>query len=194
MNRYISFLSALAFGIVVFSTIGASIANAQTHSLDAGATYTYVHTNLLPGCDCFGTQGGSGQVQFRVASHLSLLGDITVTHQGSVTANKYDVTQSVFTAGVRYFPASLPTRIRPFGDVLLGAAHTGGTLSPTNTGYGGSTAFALQTGGGLQYPLSPRWTLVPVQAEYLLTTFGNGADNRQNDLRLSIGVFLRLRR
>ena len=193
MNRTVSFLSALVFGIVAFSAMGASVANAQSHPLDVGGTYTYVHTNLLPGCNCFGTQGGSGEVQFGLSSHFSLLGDITVTHQGGLTANKYDLTQSAFTAGVRYFPLVDHSRIRPFGDLLLGGAHAGGSLSPASTGYGGSTTFALQTGGGIQYPLTHRWTLVPVQAEYLLTNFGNGADSRQNDLRLSIGALFHLR-
>ena len=133
-------------------------------------------------------------MQFRLSSHLSLLGDVTVTHQGGVTVNQYDLTQTIFAGGVRYFPTSGHLKIRPFGDVLLGDAHARGTLSPENTGYGGSTTFAFETGGGVQYPLSARWTLVPIQAEYLLTTFGNGADNRQNDLRLSVGVLFRLRR
>lgn len=194
MNRYRSFLSALVFGITAFSLISTPTANAQSHPLDAGATYTYVRTNLLPGCDCFGTQGGSGQVQFRLSSHLSLLGDVTVTHQGSVTANKYDLTQSVFAGGVRYFPLVNRSRLHPFGDLLLGGAHVGGSLSPSSTGYGGSTTFAFQAGGGFQYPLTHRWTLIPMQAEYLLTTFSNGADNRQNDLRLSAGVLFRLHR
>ncbi len=194
MNRNSSFLPALLFGIVAFFAIGESVANSQSHPMDIGGTYTYVHTNLLPGCNCFGTQGGSGEVQFGLSSHLYLLGDITVTHQGSVTANKYDLTQSAFTAGVRYFPLADHTRIRPFGDLLLGGAHAEGSLSPVSTGYGGSTTFVLQTGGGIQYLLTRRWTLVPVQAEYLLTNFGNGADNRQNDLRLSAGALFRLHR
>ena len=194
MNRYISFLSALAFGFAALSVICTSTANAQSHPLDVGATYTYVRTNLLPGCDCFSTNGGSGQVQFRLSSHLSLLGDVTATHHGGVTVNQYDLTQTIFAGGVRYFPLINHSRIRPFGDVLIGGAHAGGTLSPANTGYGGSTTFAFQTGVGVQYPLSARWTLMPIQTEYLLTTFGNGADNRQNDLRLSVGLLFRLHR
>ena len=193
MNRSVCLLRSFVLGLVVLSMIN-SPAMAQTHSLDVGAAYTYVRTNLLPGCDCFSTNGGSGQVQFRLSSRLSLLGDVTVTHHGGVTVNQYDLTQTIFTGGLRYFPTSGHLKIRPFGDVLLGGAHAGGTLSPANTGYGGSTTFAFQTGGGVQYPLSARWALVPIQAEYLLTTFGNGADNRQNDLRLSVGVLFRLHR
>ena len=193
MNRYVYSLRALVLALAVLTTVNRP-AMAQTHSLDAGAAYTYVRTNLLPGCDCFSTNGGSGQVQFRLTSHLSLLADITVTHSAGVTVNQYDLTQTIFAGGVRYFPTSGYLKIQPFGDVLLGGAHAGGTLSPANTGYGRSKTFAFQTGGGVQYPLSRRWTLMPIQAEYLLTNFGNGADNRQNDLRLSVGVLFRLHR
>jgi outer membrane immunogenic protein len=194
MNRYIKLFSNFVLGMAAFSALGVHAADAQSHSLDAGATYTYLRTNLLPGCNCFGTQGGSGEVQFGLSRRFDLLGDVTVTHRGGVTANQYDLTQTVFTAGVRYFPPAAHFRIRPFGDLLLGGAHAGGSLSPSNTGYGGSTTFAFQTGGGVQYPLTHRWTLIPIQADYLLTTFGNGGDNRQNDLRLSAGILFRLRR
>ena len=193
MNRSVRLLRSFVLGLTVLVTINMP-AKAQNHSLDIGGTYTYVRTNLLPDCDCFSTNGGSGQVQFRLTSHLSLLGDITVTHSAGVTVNQYDLTQTIFAGGVRYFPTSGYLKIQPFGDVLLGGAHAGGTLSPANTGYGRSTTFAFQTGGGVQYPLSRRWTLMPIQAEYLLTNFGNGADNRQNDLRLSVGVLFRLHR
>src|SRR5579875_673275 len=106
MNRYISFLSALAFGFATSSVICTSTANAQSHPLDVGAAYTYVNTNLLPGCNCFGTNGGSGQLQLRLSPHLSLLGDVTATHRGGVTANQYDLSQTIFSGGMRYYPTS----------------------------------------------------------------------------------------
>ena len=193
MNRYISSFSALVFGIAIFFAITVPTANAQSHSLDAGVTYTFVRTNLLPGCNCFITNGGSGEVQFGLSSHFDLLGDVTVTHRGGVISNQYDLTQTIFAAGIRYFPETGRSRVRPFGDLLFGGAHAGGSLSPSSTGHGGSTTFAFQTGGGVQYPIGRRWTLVPLQADYILTTFGNGADNRQNDLRLSVGILLHLR-
>jgi len=35
-------------------------------------------------------------------------------------------------------------------------------------------------------------SLVPVEADYLLTTFSNTENNRQNDLRFSAGFVIRL--
>jgi opacity protein-like surface antigen len=86
----------------------------------------------------------------------------------------------------------LDARLRPFADVALGGAYAGGSLSPANSGIGGSAdAFAFQAGGGLQLRLSSRWMLQPVQAEYLMTTFSNNGSNRQNDLRLGTGLMVR---
>ena len=193
-RRILTRLSLLAWLAALTMLAPRTSAAQQNHSIDMGASYTYVHTNLLPGCDCFGTYGGSGEVQFGLSRHFALLGDVTATHQGSITPDHYALTQTTFAAGLRYFPPVPRARLQPFGDLLLGGAHASGSLAPGNTGEGSSTAFAFQTGGGVRLRLGDRWILVPVQAEYLLTTFGNGADNHQNDLRLSAGVLFRIRR
>ena len=84
--------------------------------------------------------------------------------------------------------------MKPFADLLVGAAHASGSLSPANTGYGGANAFAAQLGGGLGVHLGRRLVFVPLQAEYLLTRFANGGSNQQNQLRFSAGVLVKLRR
>ncbi|GAA3765323.1 outer membrane beta-barrel protein [Terriglobus aquaticus] len=173
--------------------VAAMPAAAQRHEVEVGATYTYVRTNLVPGCNCFGTQGGSGLFTVRLSPTWQALGEVDVTHRADITANGYDLTQTVFTGGARYTPAWMRVRVRPFGDVLVGGAHAGGSLAPNNTGLGGAFAFAFQTGGGLQVSMR-RWSIVPLDADYLLTTFQNGTGaNRQNDLRLSAGVMFRIR-
>jgi outer membrane immunogenic protein len=188
-------LSALIASAVALAFFASGTATAQQdHPLAIGANYTYVRTNVVPGCDCFNMNGGGAQIEYGLRPHLSLLGDFTATHQGTITPDRYDLTQFTFAGGIRYHPALSFHRIQPFGDLLFGVAHTTGSLSPSNTGFGSSTAFAFQTGGGVELRLSKRWTLVPVQADYLLTTFSNGADNHQNDLRISAGLLLRLRR
>lgn len=82
--------------------------------------------------------------------------------------------------------------MRPFGDLLLGGAHASGSLAPDRTDLGGANAFSFQTGGGFDIPSGQRWTLVPFRATYLLSTFSNGRDEHQNDLRLSTGIQVRL--
>jgi hypothetical protein len=85
-------------------------------------------------------------------------------------------------------------RLVPFGHLLLGVAraHIDGKFEgPTfivrfsNT----DTAFALALGGGLDVELSKRVALRLIQADYLLTRFGDGT---QNNGRISVGIVLRL--
>lgn len=185
-------LLSAALGTAVGMTARAQQAS-SAHEVQVGAMYSYVHTNLVPGCNCFGTQGGSGLFTVRLSPTVAALGEVDVTHRGGITQSGYDLTQTVFTGGFRYTPDWRHAPVRPFGDLLVGGAHAGGSLSPANTGLGGSFAFAFQTGGGVALRRG-RFTVVPAQADYLLTTFQNGTgENRQNDFRLSAGVLFRIR-
>ena len=69
------FLSVLA----ALTVLAPLPARAQRGTFSIGAGYTFLHTNLLPGCNCFGLQGGSAEAQLGLTRHLSLLGDVTVT-------------------------------------------------------------------------------------------------------------------
>jgi hypothetical protein len=158
------------------------------HPITLGLQYTYLHANILPGCNCFGLNGGGGDLGVQLNPHWSALADITASHRGGITPDNYQLTQFTYTFGMRYRP--LPRRrIIPFGELLLGGAHVSGSLAPNNSGIGGPpNAFALQTGGGITLRLAPRLQITPARIDYLLTTFQNNSANRQNDLRLSAGV------
>ena len=101
-------------------------------------------------------------------------------------------TLSAFTAGVRYTPPVGHSSLHPFGQVLAGVAHSSGTLvqgslsATTNAG----AAFAGNFGGGLDLRASRRFSIRLVEADYLLTTFDNGSNNHQNNLRISAGVVI----
>jgi outer membrane immunogenic protein len=164
----------------------------QTHTLDLGANYSYVRANVLPGCNCFALIGGGVETQMQLTPHLSSVLDITLAHKGGITPDGYRLTQLTYTGGVRYSLQPGSARYRFFGELKFGGASAFGSLSPSNSGIGGgSNAFAFEPGGGLQVRLTPQLFLVPVHADYLLTTFNNGANNRQNDLSLSTGILLR---
>jgi hypothetical protein len=76
---------------------------------------------------------------------------------------------------------SLPSRVSPFGHLLLGGAHN-------STGGFGSSSFSMALGGGLDAELTDaiHWRLV--QLDYVLTQFGGGS---QNNFRLSTGILIR---
>ena len=52
-------------------------------------------------------------------------------------------------------------------------------------------AFAMTVGGGVDWNATPHLGIRLVQAEYLLTKFNDGINNRQNDARISTGVVFR---
>jgi len=54
--------------------------------------------------------------------------------------------------------------------------------------------FAMTAGGGVDFKISEHIAIRPVQAEYFLTTFTDGGNNRQNNFRYSVGVVFRLGR
>jgi outer membrane immunogenic protein len=185
-------VGSLTVGSPIF---GSTSALAQdSHPILVGADYSYIRTNILPGCNCVSLNGGGLQFEAGLTSHLAAIADLTVAHRSGITQDNYDLTQTTYTFGARYLPLRGRSRLQPFGEFLLGGAHTSGSLSPDNTGFGGSAAFSFQTGGGVRLPLTSRILIQPVRVDYLFTKFANGADDRQNDLRVSVGVLFRLRR
>jgi outer membrane immunogenic protein len=93
---------------------------------------------------------------------------------------------------VRYLPPMPHSSLQPFGQVLLGLAHSSGTLvQGSNPGAANAgAAFAANLGGGLDLRVTPRFSVRLVEADYLLTTFDNGSNNHQNNLRISAGVVI----
>jgi hypothetical protein len=83
--------------------------------------------------------------------------------------------------------------LHPFGQLLLGAAHSSGTLvQGSNPGAANaSAAFAANVGGGLDLRTSQRISIRLIEAGYLVTTFDNGTNNHQNNLRIGAGVVVR---
>ena len=75
------------------------------------------------------------------------------------------------------------SKATPFAHILFGAGRTI-VDSPQN-------AFAMSAGGGVDFKVSEQFAIRPLQAEYFLTKFTDGASNRQNDFRYSAGVVFR---
>lgn len=157
--------------------------------------YSYVRSNAPPGgCTCFNQNGGSAEIAFPLKKpQFALAGDVTVTHAGGIASSGYGLTMSTYTAGLRYEPKIRHSAIEPFGQVLVGLGHASGTLvngTGAEVGNAGA-AFASILGGGMDLRLKGRWSLRLVEGDYLLTTFDNGVNNHQNNLRINTGLVLR---
>lgn len=173
---------------------GASATLAQdSYSGDAAAAYHWVRTNAGPGdCGCFGTYGGglSGSWNFR--GPWSVVADISAEHVGHAAPEGNSLTLTSYLAGARYkIPQPwLEGRHKPqlFAQILLGAAHAGGGEAGVADG---SYRFATRIGGGVDVPVSSRFTVRIVQLDYYLTTFANSTNDHQNNLLVSAGFVFR---
>lgn len=156
--------------------------------------YTYVRSNAPPGdCGCINLNGGSATFALLVGRrNFALVGDVSVAHTGAISSNGYSLTLSTFTVGGRFMPQLGHSPLRPFGQVLAGFAHSSGSLvegqngAPSNAG----GTFAANVGGGVDLSVSRRFSLRLAEADYIVTTFDNGANDHQNNLRLSTGLVI----
>jgi peptidoglycan-associated lipoprotein len=178
------------------SQSGSHATAARLPRAELALEYSYLRSNAPPGgCACFGLNGGSASFAWpiRPGASIALAGEITAAHASSITTASYDLNLTSYTAGLRYRLNLRESPWQPFGQALLGVAHSGGSLvsgqSPASANAG--AAFAANLGGGLDLRANRRFSFRLVEADYLLTTFDNGSNNHQNNLRISAGVVLR---
>jgi outer membrane immunogenic protein len=156
-----------------------------------GIEYNYLRTNAPPGgCPCFSANGGDAWLGYRMTHSVSLVGEVAGQHASNINGSGSDLTLVSYLFGPSY--AFYHYRhLVPFGEVLLGGAHADGSLAPSNNGLNGSSDdFALLTGGGLDLPVGEHLSLRAARVDYYLTTFANGVNGHQNNLRVSTGLVL----
>jgi len=168
--------------------------NGNEYRAELALGYSYLHSNAPPGgCGCFNLSGGNAAFAWPLKSGMfALAGDVTVAHAGTISNSGDSLTLSTFTAGVRYLPRLKRSSLQPFGQVLAGLAHSSGTLvQGSNPGAANAgAAFAGNFGGGLDLRATSPFSVRLVEADYVLTTFDNGTNNHQNNLRVSAGLVI----
>jgi len=189
MRLMIPILALLLPVAAMQATPAAAAQNIPT--AEVALTYNWVHSNAPPkDCGCFSMKGGSGSFAYNFTRKWSVVGEASAESNGNVNSTGLGLTLADFLAGGRYTLRN-HSRLQPFGQVLLGAAHTSGSLSPDQIGLGAATSFATTAGGGVDVNLSPRIALRAIEADYFLTLLPNGTSDRQNNLRLSAGIVFR---
>jgi opacity protein-like surface antigen len=145
----------------------------ETPKVEVYGGYNYVRVSDLG--DSYNFNGGSGQFAYNANRWLGIVGDFG----GYYTSDGFHAGVLSFLAGPRVnFRGH--GKMTPFAQVLLGGARSIDN-SPLN-------AFAMTVGGGLDYKISQHFAIRPVQAEYFLTKFSDGASDRQNNFRYGAGV------
>jgi outer membrane immunogenic protein len=197
-NRLTSKSALLLAVIAVLGSRSFAIAQSTGGYVDAprpevAVAYDFIRTNAPPGgSEGINLNGGSATVAWPVRhSNLAVAADLTVVHAGNIATGNYDLTLTSYTGGLRYH-RPIGYSLQPFVQILAGGAHAGGSLvtgansTTSNAGF----AFAANLGGGLDLRIYHRISLRLFEADYLVTTFDNQANNHQNDFRLSTGVVL----
>ena len=135
--------------------------------------------------------GGNIWAAYSFSHSFSAVGEFSGQHAGNINATGEDLTLYSYLFGPRY-TLRKSDRWLPFGQVLLGGAHASGTYEPSLSGGSGSyNSFSLVAGGGLDVDVTPHIGIRAMEADYYLTRFPNGVNERQNNLRISAGVVLR---
>jgi outer membrane immunogenic protein len=158
---------------------------------ELAGNFVTMHSNApVGGCGCFWNYGGGGTFALTLRqSQFAVVGDISSAVSNSITSSKFQLTMTTFTGGVRYTPAFRLGPVHPFAQTTAGLVHALGTLAAGASN--SSAGFAYQAGGGADLDLSHRFRWRIGEADYLLTTFNNGSNNHQNNLRISSGIVWR---
>jgi peptidoglycan-associated lipoprotein len=168
----------------------------KPYRMELEAGYTYLHSNApAGGCGCFSLSGGNATFAWPVMTgRFALVGDFSIAHASAASTSGNNLTLSTYTAGGRYLPKLSQSSLQPFGQALIGVAHASGPLvQGANPGAANAgAAFAANLGGGVDLKANRRFSIRLIEADYLLTTFDNGSNNHQNNLRISAGVVVRL--
>ena len=169
----LSLVDILAALLGIFAIAVPARAQNETPRIEVYGGYDYVRVSDLG--DSYNFNGGSGQFAYNANRWLGIVGDFG----GYYTSDGFHAGVLSFLAGPRVnFRGH--GKMTPFAQVLLGGARSIDT-SPLN-------AFAMTVGGGLDYKISQHFAIRPVQAEYFLTKFSDGASDRQNNFRYGAGV------
>jgi outer membrane immunogenic protein len=171
----------------------AAVGQESSFSGDAAVTYHWVHTNAGPGhCGCFGLNGAGISGSWNVRGPWSLVTEFSSEYTSSGQPAGNSLTLTSMLAGGRYQPPRFPhswlhgaSRVQPFAQVLLGAAHAGGGVAGVGDA---SYGFAARLGGGLDLPVSSRFAVRVIQVDYYLTHIANAVNDRQNNLLIGAGI------
>jgi outer membrane protein OmpA-like peptidoglycan-associated protein/opacity protein-like surface antigen len=158
---------------------------------DLSIGYNNTRANAPPaGCHCFDMNGGFVFGSVHLTDWFGIAGEFTGGHSSNISILGQGLTLTTFTAGPRV--SHRFRRFTPYGEVLVGGAHGSGSYFPSRTSISSSaSSFAVTTGGGVDFRLTPRFSIRALDLQYLRTSLPNGVNNEQNQLMIGAGVMIK---
>jgi opacity protein-like surface antigen len=177
----------------------------------------YSYLNFHPGTSIITSQnfnGGGGAAVFNFSNWFGIKADFMGYAVGTGWTKKlidlgYPVTGSasgnLFTYMFGPQIKKHSGKLQPFAEGLFGAGHSNGyasvlrclggndsTSCNLRSGNGNNNAFAMEWGGGLDWAVSPKVQIRPVEVDYLFTNFSSNhiakVANSQNSFKYFAGV------
>lgn len=174
--------------LVASAVFGLSTRAQELPKIDASVNYSYFRAiPATQGSSGFSLNGGSATVAYNFRDWLGAVADFGGYNVGSTNGVNIDnhVLSYLFGPQISYRKYR---RISPFGHVLVGGARAGsGVFATTNS----HTALATAFGVGVDWNLKDRFSIRPLQFDYLLTHLPevtNGNTQTQNNIRVSAGI------
>jgi len=165
--------------------------SAPENRLDTAITYNPMAAGLISGNN-FWMEGVSGQLNGRLWRRLSLTADIGDQHNGNMRSSGVGLDMVTTTFGPRY--SWQRNKYTFYGQMLAGEAFGRNSIFP---GVGGPTStansLALLGGGGINRQLNKRFTVRLFEADWMHTQLPNSTTNAQNNLRLGVGIVVRIK-
>ena len=191
--------ACMLIGAMAWGQKSPSSATQEPISINLGATYDLERAQTVPGNCCFWMQGGGVDMGVTFWKGFGIAAAFNGGHASNI-ASGIDANKIAYLGGPRYTytvrtghsGAETMSRYQIFGQGLVGGVHGFDSLYPAGTATTQSAnAFALETGGGINYYFTKNWGLRLIEADYVYMHLPNMADNTQNDLRLAFGVTYR---
>jgi opacity protein-like surface antigen len=187
-------LSAVVLLLAVFGIGLPAKAQNESSKLEVYGGYDYARFNVnsnVPGVApslTFNGNGGSGQLEYNAERWLGVVGDLA--GYGATSTTHGALVGGAFTYLVGPRVNFRHGKVTLFAQTLFGGIRTTdgiGRSGPENN-------LAMTVGGGIDFRVSKRVSVRPVQTEYFMTKLSDGLNNRQDNFRFSAGIVFRLGR
>jgi opacity protein-like surface antigen len=197
MTKYFVLLGSLLL------VAGSALAQGDFPKVETSPAFMYIHVTPPGQGNGVNCAGAGGTFAYNMTSMLGIAADLGgckifgFIPSSSPLSGKIDGKMYTFLFGPRLtFRSKSP--FTPFFDVNFGAVRVSLSCSSNTTCSGtsyGKNAFGMTVGGGFDIRLNKKFSLRPIQAEYLYTRFGNSCpytvctqNNNQNSFRLKSGI------
>jgi opacity protein-like surface antigen len=177
-------MKTLTFALRLVLASGAVLSAEVTPKYEVGLNYSPLHVTSANQDRQRTGNGGSGYFEYDVNSVLDLVADF-----GGYANTRVNDRLVTYMFGPRFNWRH--SRLTPYVQFLFGGAYVWNDLNTVSTT---QNAFALASGGGLDYHLTKHISIKPIQVEYVMTQIDStkGFDSHQNDVRYSAGAVFRL--